>query len=175
MGNQEPRPRFAHQLVYDPTRKCQFLFGGNPGETNHPNLRLDDFWELHLTRPQADDVLRRALFQIRKQRFIELSKRGVKSDALSYLQTKVSQVVNHEDPEESKVFRELVLFLFSWNPKEGGSDTTNSVAGNSQGKIICLILESFPARIALYESLLSYFPESMREPRSNLIDLIPMS
>lgn len=50
MGHQEPRPRFAHQLVYDPKRKCQYLFGGNPGETSQPNLRLDDFWELFLTR-----------------------------------------------------------------------------------------------------------------------------
>ncbi|KAJ3357343.1 Muskelin 1, intracellular mediator containing kelch motif [Kappamyces sp. JEL0680] len=163
MGHQEPRPRFAHQLVYDPIRKCQYLFGGNPGETNHPNLRLDDFWELFLTRPLPTDILRKALFQIRKQRFIELCAKGIKSDALTYLQTKVSESVCHDIPEESKVFRELVLFLFSWNPKKpenkGDISTPDSV---------------FSARINLYESLLAYFPEAMREPKANLIDLIPM-
>lgn len=46
----EPRPRFAHQLVYDCNTKTQYLFGGNPGEAGNPNLRLDDFWKLKLIR-----------------------------------------------------------------------------------------------------------------------------
>lgn len=46
----EPRPRFAHQMVYDPTSSVQYLFGGNPGEAGNPNLRLDDFWALKLDR-----------------------------------------------------------------------------------------------------------------------------
>ena len=50
MGDKEPRPRFAHQLVYDHHRKIQYLFGGNPGEVSNPNLRLDDLWELRLIR-----------------------------------------------------------------------------------------------------------------------------
>ena len=49
-GLQEPRPRFAHQIVYNPKTRCQYLFGGNPGESAHPNLRLDDFWLLNLVR-----------------------------------------------------------------------------------------------------------------------------
>jgi len=45
-----PTPRFAHQLVYDPITKTQYLFGGNPGDSTDVNKRLDDFWELRLIR-----------------------------------------------------------------------------------------------------------------------------
>lgn len=117
MDNQEPRPRFAHQLVYNTNLKCQYLFGGNPGESNQPNLRLDDFWQLFLARPLASDILRKSLFQIRTQKFKELCTAGDKNAALTYLQTYVSLTVNHDDPEESQQFRALVLYLFSWNPK----------------------------------------------------------
>lgn len=142
MGLQEPRPRFAHQLVYNPSRKCQYLFGGNPGESNHPNVRLDDFWELHLTRyrydscrPVPTDILRKAQFQIRKQKFIELCGHAEKKEALAYLQTHVSQKVDHEDIEESKVFRQLVMFLFSWNSTKG-NDGSGGIGGGVGGMAI---------------------------------------
>lgn len=47
---QEPCPRYAHQLVYDAKRRIHYLFGGNPGRLNSPNLRLDDFWMLKLEK-----------------------------------------------------------------------------------------------------------------------------
>ena len=31
-------------------KKEHYLFGGNPGETLNPTLRLDDFWSLLLSR-----------------------------------------------------------------------------------------------------------------------------
>lgn len=46
----EPCPRFAHQLVYDHINKVQYLFGGNPGDIRDITKRLDDFWELRLSR-----------------------------------------------------------------------------------------------------------------------------
>lgn len=46
----EPCPRYAHQLVYDWINKIHYLFGGNPGRNNSPELRLDDFWLLHLKK-----------------------------------------------------------------------------------------------------------------------------
>jgi hypothetical protein len=49
-ANSEPRPRFAHQMVYNSKSKTQYLFGGNPGDSSQPNLRLDDFWKLSLVR-----------------------------------------------------------------------------------------------------------------------------
>ena len=46
MQNVEPCPRFAHQLVYDHLHKVHYLFGGNPGKSSLPKMRLDDFWSL---------------------------------------------------------------------------------------------------------------------------------
>lgn len=46
----EPCPRYAHQLVYDWINKVHYLFGGNPGRNLTPQLRLDDFWILHLKK-----------------------------------------------------------------------------------------------------------------------------
>lgn len=117
MADKEPCPRFAHQLVYDSRNQLQFLFGGNPGEAGNPNLRLDDFWELKLVRPVAQDVLRYMRFSIRTLKFKELCLKESPAVALKYLQTSVSSVVLHEDPKESKKFRELSKFLFQWQSK----------------------------------------------------------
>lgn len=46
----EPCPRFAHQMVYDPTTKTQYIFGGNPGDRFSTTKRLNDFWEFTLTK-----------------------------------------------------------------------------------------------------------------------------
>lgn len=50
MSNKEPCPRYAHQLVYDDNAKLHYLFGGNPGRSAAPQLRLDDFWILQLEK-----------------------------------------------------------------------------------------------------------------------------
>jgi hypothetical protein len=36
------------------------------------------------------------------------------------------------------------------------------------------MIDMFAGRIELYESLLEYFPQSMREPKNHLIDLVTM-
>lgn len=46
----EPCPRYAHQLVYDDIANLHYLFGGNPGRSTTPQLRLDDFWILELEK-----------------------------------------------------------------------------------------------------------------------------
>jgi hypothetical protein len=114
MKDLEPCPRFAHQLVYDHHRKIQYLFGGNPGDPSNQNLRLDDFWELHLMRPKPEDVLRRVKFLIRRQKFREICHSGSQAQALQFLQNEVSKVVNHTDEKESREFRELTQWLFKW-------------------------------------------------------------
>ncbi|KAI8614210.1 Muskelin N-terminus-domain-containing protein [Chytriomyces sp. MP71] len=114
MRDREPCPRFAHQLVFDHVRKCHYLFGGNPGDSTNLNLRLDDFWELHLIRPSPEDVLRKAKFRIRRQQFREICQADNTSQALHYLQNDVSAVVNHADEVESKEFRDLTQQLFKW-------------------------------------------------------------
>lgn len=49
-GSLEPCPRYAHQLVYDDVANTHYLFGGNPGICQQPQLRLDDFWLLQLEK-----------------------------------------------------------------------------------------------------------------------------
>ncbi len=41
-----PPPRFAHQLIFDPLHQVFYMFGGNPDDRSHQNMRLDDFWML---------------------------------------------------------------------------------------------------------------------------------
>jgi hypothetical protein len=106
----EPCPRFAHQLVYDHINKVQYLFGGNPGDIKDITKRLDDFWELRLSRPDAKDILRQCLFQIRSQKFLELCDKDHGDSgiaALHFLQNDLSQVVNHSSQAESTEFRQL--------------------------------------------------------------------
>ncbi|KAI9137613.1 Muskelin N-terminus-domain-containing protein [Paraphysoderma sedebokerense] len=195
MKDVEPMPRFAHQLVFDCKRKVQYLFGGNPGEPGNPSLRLDDFWELHLQRPHPSDLLRQIKFEIRKQRFREMcfsspapslsssmssnassvpglaaapnnmiSSNSIK--ALKYLQTHVIQVVNHADEEESAKFRALSSSLFV-SPENQESDSTDSGMQSHQQIF-------FKSRTELYEKLVDYFPENMKQPKGSLIDLIKM-
>ncbi|KAJ3106961.1 Muskelin 1, intracellular mediator containing kelch motif [Phlyctochytrium planicorne] len=212
MKDREPVPRFAHQLVYDSNRRIQYLFGGNPGDAANLNLRLDDFWELILVRPSTTDILRRAKFLIRKQKFREMCKMGNTFRALGYLQNELAEVVNHDDEMESKAFRELTQWLFQWQNDraasgmawsstdgevdpagfvgvaDGSSSSTLSTSSVGLGGMATSSLgnqlsvrphpgfnlseDPFQTRTELYESLLEFFPESMREPKGNLVDLI---
>ncbi|KAF9976699.1 Muskelin 1, intracellular mediator containing kelch motif [Actinomortierella ambigua] len=74
-GEQEPVPRYAHQLVYDDVNEVQYLFGGNPGEQGNMSKRLDDFWELRLYKPSPEHILRKARYLLRTQQFKELCQR----------------------------------------------------------------------------------------------------
>ncbi|KAG2171936.1 hypothetical protein INT43_001412 [Umbelopsis isabellina] len=154
----EPCPRFAHQLVYDHLNKVQYLFGGNPGDIKDITKRLDDFWELRLIRPDAKDILRQCLFQIRSQKFLELCQKDLEDsgiEALQYLQNDLSQVVDHSNPTESAEFRQL---------------SSKLVMGVNQGKAKSYNFQS--ARSELFEKLLQYFPDNMKQPDGSLIDAI---
>ncbi|CAH4030331.1 unnamed protein product [Pieris brassicae] len=97
----EPRPRFAHQLVYDPVRKIHYLFGGNPGTASSPRLRLDDLWALRLTRPALSRVVDCARAALRESRYRELAADPAAApEALDYLRHELSDVVDHGDPEQ---------------------------------------------------------------------------
>lgn len=101
MQDFEPCPRFAHQLVYDYVKKVHYLFGGNPGRSCLPKLRLDDFWQLQLCRPSREQILKRCKRLIRKYKFEELAtKDGI--EALEYLQTEVSEIIDHADEDQAK-------------------------------------------------------------------------
>ncbi|KAF9187936.1 Muskelin 1, intracellular mediator containing kelch motif [Haplosporangium sp. Z 767] len=79
LGDSEPVPRYAHQLVYDDVNEVQYLFGGNPGEQGNMSKRLDDFWELRLYRPKPDEIVRKAKYLLRTQQFKELCQRSATS------------------------------------------------------------------------------------------------
>lgn len=101
MQDYEPCPRFAHQLVYDHVKKIHFLFGGNPGRSCLPNLRLDDFWQLELRRPSAEQILNKCKLLIRKYKFRELALSN-SIEALEYLQTKIFEIIDHNDSQQTK-------------------------------------------------------------------------
>src|SRR3990167_10410013 len=107
----EPCPRFAHQLVIDHQNKVHYLFGGNPGESSNPYLRLDDFWSLKLTRSSTDDILTEIKFLIRKQKYLELCASSNHLEALAFLQSKLSEVTNHQEQTSSGQFRKLASAL----------------------------------------------------------------
>lgn len=186
MGDKEPCPRFAHQLVYDSRTGSQFLFGGNPGDTQSPNLRLDDFWELVLERPKPHDVLRRVQFLVRKRYFMELCATG--GNSLEYLQTNVYDCVDHENEAESKEFQGLGWYLFGWGDHSNASANQNAfvipegdnnvggggLLGSTVSRGFFLFnSEVTSARYELFESLLEYFPVAMKQPNTNMVDLIP--
>ncbi|KAG1767395.1 Muskelin N-terminus-domain-containing protein [Suillus occidentalis] len=138
-----PLPRYAHQVVYDEGMKRVFMHGGNAGETNMPvenveaeveesgdgerprssdedrpsrvlkETRLDDFWTMKLLRAAPEEIIRRAKYQIRQQQFREMCEEQPAVKALRFLQTQVSAVVDHTNPEETSVFRALLGHLFS--------------------------------------------------------------
>lgn len=147
----EPRPRYAHQLVYDEEKGYHYMFGGNPGgkEGKDGRLRLGDFWKLVLQRPQNSDLERFCRFIIKKARFYEL-----KSDpltALAYLQNELSNCVNHEDKAEEREFQLLAGQIFN----------QDNDAPNHQ------------TRSDLFDKLVIFFPVDMTQPIGNLLDLIP--
>ncbi|XP_014471613.1 PREDICTED: muskelin [Dinoponera quadriceps] len=181
MQDYEPCPRFAHQIVYDHTRKVHFLFGGNPGRSCLPNLRLDDFWQLELRRPTPEQILKRCKLIIRKHKFQELALSN-SIEALEYLQTRVSEIIDHSDTQQTKEFQSLTSVLFrerndasvtASDPNTSNDILSDLAAGMAQQQ--CRKSRNVHnLRTELYDELAEYFPESMAQPRANLIDLLPL-
>ncbi|KAG2364029.1 Muskelin N-terminus-domain-containing protein [Suillus spraguei] len=145
-----PLPRYAHQVVYDEGMKRVFMHGGNAGEVNtqvedvetevegsgdedrpsrvSKETRLDDFWTMKLLRAAPEEIIRRAKYQVRQQQFREMCEEQPAVKALRFLQTQVSAVVDHTNPEETSVFRALLGHLFS-TPiaiDDGSSESTST-------------------------------------------------
>ncbi len=75
------------------------MFGGNQGGKEARESRLGDFWRFFLHRPSRKEVLRRCKLALSKTRFCELTL-GDKIAALQFLQTELSEMVNHDDIRE---------------------------------------------------------------------------
>jgi len=166
LPGEEPCPRFAHQLVYDHVKKAHYLFGGNPGHTSDPKMRLDDFWSLKLCRPNQKQLLRRCLFLIRKCQFREL----IGSDrikAMFYLQHDLSKVVDRTSEEQMSEFHQLTNLLFRTQEQQEEDELFHGQIGNDS-----LANNSYRLRSSVFDALAQYFPESMAQPRLNLSDFV---
>ncbi|KAF7315763.1 Muskelin-N domain-containing protein [Mycena indigotica] len=118
---EEPVPRFAHQVVYHPTTRTIYLHGGNGGlkagndsatpEEIDRDRRLDDFWQMSLTRMSPEEIVRRATMQVRKQQFREMCEDGSHAKALRFLRNNVLPVVDQHDAEENADYRRLMAYL----------------------------------------------------------------
>ncbi|CAH2217504.1 jg685, partial [Pararge aegeria aegeria] len=118
----EPRPRFAHQLVYDPVRKIHYLFGGNPGTASNPRLRLDDFWSLRLRRASVHRAVDAARAALREARFRELAASPqLAPSALHYLRNDLRAVTDLNDPQQVEHFQKLATVLFAGSEKPESS------------------------------------------------------
>jgi len=74
---------------------------------------LDDFWVMDFVRAAPEEVIRQAKSLIRRQRFREMCEEQHAVKALRYMQTEVSDVVDHTNPEETSVFRALLAHLLA--------------------------------------------------------------
>lgn len=176
----EPCPRYAHQLVYDPTREIHYMFGGNPGRTSQPKMRLNDFWILKLTRPTKSEILKRCRYLLRRQNYREKAARDPLT-ALTYLQTDVAATVNHDNEKDEREFRYLASSLFGDASSIGAIDSDDDNCDNLTYSTSSHQTSSSSAddeihirRTSLFDSLVQYFPEEMTQPRGNLIDLIKL-
>lgn len=167
-GSQLPPPRYAHQFVYDPLHQVHYMFGGNPGNDTstkrQQNMRLDDFWRLKLVRVNKEQLLRHCQYIVKKLRFGELVAQDPVA-ALSFLQTDISAIVNHDDPQESSEFRQLASSLFTTLPPAPPSPFTAAEGLSTLCKT---------RRNEVYQELSSYFPEEMTQPRESILDMVKL-
>ncbi|XP_053966512.1 muskelin isoform X1 [Anastrepha ludens] len=120
----EPCPRYAHQLVYDDAAKLHYLFGGNPGKSSLPQMRLDDFWTLDLEKPKRSEILMHCRYLVRKLHYEEMA-RAEPLKAMQYLRNHVAEVIDHSNVEQLNNFHKLASLLFRTD------DSCSSVAGRS--------------------------------------------
>ncbi|KAH8270798.1 hypothetical protein KR018_005078 [Drosophila ironensis] len=110
-GSYEPCPRYAHQLVYDDVTNTHYLFGGNPGICQQPQLRLDDFWLLRLEKPKREEILKHCRYLVRKMRYEEMARLDPLK-AMQYLRHHIAAVIDHSDAEQLHNFHKLASLLF---------------------------------------------------------------
>ncbi|KAL1942840.1 hypothetical protein VTO73DRAFT_5080 [Trametes versicolor] len=160
--------------------------------------RMDDFWRLEVIRPTHEEITRRALFEVRKQQFREMCEDAPSIKALTFLQTRVSAVVNHEDAEEAKAFRSLLsAHLLSAFPR--GAPETREASGvededsppprkrsrpSSPTPVVrweqdpleeggsAPSPERFRQRTEMFERLMAFINEDSKQPDQNLVDML---
>ncbi|CEG84146.1 hypothetical protein RMATCC62417_17991 [Rhizopus microsporus] len=173
----EPTPRFAHQVVYNSKTKAHYIFGGNPGDHKNEHRRLNDFWELKLTKPTSAQIVRKCIYLIRARKLYEMcdkklhingerlelnsNMRKDTIDALNYLRNYILPLVDHENREEVAQFKQLCSHLCV--PTYGKND------GNREMQTEDFI---FASRTKVFQNLLEYFPRNMKEPNGSVMDSV---
>jgi hypothetical protein len=141
---------------------------------------------------------------IRKHKYLELCccTDPLSPDPLEYLRSEVSELVDHSNEEESREFRCLASHLFSnrdqinhnseddyqiiWDKFKCLYETPNSstsvqpLFNTSFTNFQSVDLDPnqvkfFQPRMVLYDKLLEIFPDNMKQPSLNLIDLVNVS
>ncbi|KAG1459111.1 hypothetical protein G6F56_006236 [Rhizopus delemar] len=145
-----PSPRFAHHFVYNPKTKTHFIFGGNPGDHGGDCRRLDDFWELRLTKPTSSQIVRQCIYVIRAHKMYEMCKRQLYSQpntkqtgpdrdkkedtlgTLNYLRKYIEPLIDYENKEEVCQLEQLCAHICL--PKNDEDFAKNNPKANAEGK-----------------------------------------
>lgn len=131
-----------------------------------PTLNYHEYWSV--SSVPAEAFIRNIKFRIRQQRFAEMCKSAPAVDCLSFLQTSVSEMVNHDDAKESTTFRSLVEHirrqLVSGTSQDSREESSPSLESRSRKE-----------RMALFESLMEMFPADARAPHNDLMDLAQLT
>ncbi|EED81562.1 predicted protein [Postia placenta Mad-698-R] len=209
-----PQPRYAHQVVYDRRSKIAYMHGGTSGVVTNvartpsewtgdwpvqaleglcavTEVRLDDFWKLQLERPALSDILRRGLFELRRQHFRELCEDAPPVKALTFLQREVSAVVDHRIQEEAHDFHSLLSHLLAVPPGTSSENMPNTEAPREElmdgPPALVYTMEvdpqetsrgdspspaRFKQRTELFEKLLVFVNTSAKEPEKDLSELV---
>ncbi|KAI8967128.1 Muskelin N-terminus-domain-containing protein [Mycotypha africana] len=200
MEDNEPCPRYTFQMVYHPGLKTHYLFGGHPGDIEKPTERLDDFWELKLTKPDTAQIARHCLYLLRTRRLQELSEEvnnnalnttdafTKKKHILQYLREYVAPIVDHHNKSELKQFQLLCTHLCMATNDAPSSPTATASTTKMHAKDETNVshpphptlfhtekntsTSHYDARTFVFQSLLEFFPSCMKEPEGALIDAV---
>ncbi|KZV66904.1 hypothetical protein PENSPDRAFT_74325 [Peniophora sp. CONT] len=172
----QPRTRYGHQIVYDLRSKTIYLHGGNAGpadDDGHEEAdaiaerRLDDLWCMMLKRPEPQEAVRRAKFELRCQQFREMCDAAPAVEALKFLQSQVAEVVDHNTPE-TDTFSNLLSLLLTrqQQPSRPSPESSSSNAADND------LRDKHQTRIKVFESLLELYPADAKQPSPNLVDMV---
>lgn len=126
---------------------------------------LPDFWELHLVKITEDRLRFLCKRQVRQLKFKEMISVDVRL-AIKYLQEELSQSYDLSTEQERTEFHSLSLSLFIGDL----ADSSNAGMSSQGTQLVCDA--RYMERSRIFDKLVSYFPESMTQPKTDLVDLI---
>ncbi|MEQ2158920.1 Muskelin 1, intracellular mediator containing kelch motif [Goodea atripinnis] len=143
-------------------RVVHYLFGGNPGKSCSPKMRLDDFWSLKLCRPSKEYLLRHCRYLIRKYR----------TDWCSFNTYTVWRLHSNHITELSCVSTTLI----SRHERPVTMQSRHEAVGDltEHGQCFSDVDQTYAQRTQLFDTLVNFFPDSMTPPKGNLVDLITL-